>query len=203
MLEGSSKRSGAEQQQIRLRQEMIEQLRSHYGEFGERVLQTVIQEGLHRGGLRQLVHRVCGRVVSDLQRQHETLREFIHRHGETEFLSRARRHHPLRLMRTPKTEQPLPSELEPTAEPYMGAARAEGTSLRITRAGPHRLVRLPQGQVIEDRRSGKERRSGLDRRQSVETVFKNRRFGGERRSGRDRRQRLKKPHKTSTPNLST
>ncbi|MGF1572667.1 MAG: hypothetical protein ACFCU1_06305, partial [Sumerlaeia bacterium] len=40
-----------------------------------------------------------------------------------------------------------------------------------------------------ERRVAEERRSGEDRRDSVETIFKNKRFGKERRSGKDRRQK--------------
>ena len=49
-------------------------------------------------------------------------------------------------------------------------------------------MRLPNDQIVEDRRSGLDRRGGEDRRYSLTAIRKNRRYDGERRRLPNRRQ---------------
>lgn len=180
--EPAHERASLARQDLRAREERVKEIQQRYAKFGDRVLQTIMRAVSNEGDLRRLVHRVTGRVVTDPERQHEVLLEYLSRHGESVFLREA----------TPPSKAPPP-----------GADRGPRTLLNSTPAGvaasaptpthaaapSGRRIRLPSGEIIADRRSGRERRTGKDRRTQVELIYKNRRHGRDRRSGKDRRQR--------------
>jgi hypothetical protein len=182
----ASERAALARQQMREREERMKQTQEHYAKFGDRVVQLIHQTIRQEGDLRRLVHRVTGRVVTDVERQHEVLLDFLHRHGEAVFLREARppstRHTPVGADRGPRQLIDLPTGSETlTPPPTTPSPKAPPPS------GKRKMIRLPSGEMIEDRRSGKERRTGKDRRNAVDLVYRNKRYGKDRRSGKDRR----------------
>lgn len=168
-------RAAAVRQQVADREAKLKALRMHYARFGERVMNAVFHAYEHEGGLRRLVHRVTGRVVIQENSQHEVLSQFINKHGDEVFLRQARGDEG-RITGDSTLADP---DTALTAAPKAAAPPP-------TRPGAKR-VRLPDGRVIEDRRSGRERRRGRDRRSALDTVYKNKRYGGDRRRIPDRR----------------
>jgi hypothetical protein len=158
-------------QQLQDRQAQIRDLRARYGNYGEAVADVVIEEQSREGTLRKLVHRVTGRYVPERSRQHRALIGFLDRHGTDVFLRQAGL--------DPSGSQAR--RRSTVAQAIAGPARTKATGKNS------RQVRLPNGQIIGDRRTGRERRTGADRRQTVQVIYKNNRFGRDRRNSRDRR----------------
>jgi hypothetical protein len=158
-------------QQLQDRQAQLRDLRTRYGKYGEAVAEVVIEEQSREGTLRKMVHRITGRYVPERSRQHRALIGFLDRHGTDVFLRQAGI--------DPSGSQARRSRSGPHAPNVPVRAKANGKTVR--------QVRLPNGQIITDRRSGHERRSGRDRRQLIEVIYKNNRFGRDRRNARERR----------------
>jgi hypothetical protein len=161
-------------QQLHDREARIQALRGHYAKFGERVMGIVLQAFNQDGGLRQLVHRVTGRVIPREDQQNDILAGFIQRHGEGVFVRQA-----IGLDLGTPTAGPLQEREEPSSLRTPTPSQAEKPAVR-------RFVRLPTGEMIEDRRKRPERRQKPDRRASVDLIYSNRRFGGDRRKGQRR-----------------
>jgi hypothetical protein len=195
------RRATAISQRVSSREAKLNEIRAYYAKHGDLVLRVIIHAHNHDGDLRKLVHRVTGRVVTRETRQHEVLAEFLTRHGEDVFLrqagvkrlsgSAAGDQEELDLER--EIEEALATEDSPVDEAEVMEEQDEEEEEEEEQELPEEIVRgrrrlkLPGGEIIADRRSGKERRSGKDRRAQLETVFKNKRFGGDRRSGQERR----------------
>jgi hypothetical protein len=171
-------------QRVQSREAKLNELRAHYAKHGDRVMSAILHTFNQEGDLRRLVHRVTGRVVSREARQHEVLAEFLIRHGENVFLRQAGFKGGAGNSENgqEESEEPLSPEDEPVAE----IEERDEPKIEENIEGRQR-VKLPTGEIITDRRTGQERRSGSDRRDQLETVFKNKRFGGERRRGEERR----------------
>ena len=166
-------RADAVRQSVQTREARIQQLRGRYCKHGERIVTAVVQAFKQEGDLRRLVHRVTGRVVTAESKQHQVLAEFIKRHGGEVFLRQAKMH--------------AADEKSPFAQcPGIQSAPPAPAPAAPNPAGRQR-IRLPSGEVIADRRLRRERRTGVDRRVGVDLIYKNRRFGVDRRGGRERR----------------
>ena len=163
-------RAAAARQKIKEKENRLKEIRAHCAKHGDHVLSTVLHHFNTEGGLSKLVHRLTRRAVTDWDKQLDTLDNYITRWGEASFLRSA---DPRRASNAKRVSHSSPTPLVTQAE--LQAAVKAG----------RRLVRLPSGQVIIDRRSGR-RRVAKDRRQSIEAIRKNQRFGGDRRRG-DRR----------------
>jgi hypothetical protein len=166
------------------REAKINALLTLFNSHGDRVV-AMVREALGRDGdLRRLVHDVTGRVANGDERRCEALLDFIARHGEEVFVRQAMgsREPDRPNTRTQSAQAQDQGEAKGKEEDAESARPGEAGA---TPSGPAawngRWVRLTNGKVIRDRRSGNDRRSGKDRRQRVESIRNNRRFGGDRR----------------------
>jgi len=149
----------AEKRRLASRQETIEEIHRLYARFGDRVVLVMVQALSENHGLRRLVSRLPIRNAAWKDDQlHDVVVRFINDHGVTRFLEHV--------------QPPQPSAAAPA-----------------NHRAPAEVAQSPSQEdwVCEDRRSGQERRSGIDRRDRVDLIFKNQRFGRDRRSGIDRR----------------
>lgn len=119
------------------------------------------------------------------EKQKELLkRKFLRDAGVSDAANRETSTAPPRQVLTP-ADKPRPPEPAPGPEPL-----EEGNPAVLEQQGGTSLPGTkPDGtwDGVTERRSGRDRRTGGDRRAAVEVVFKNRRFGGDRRAGKERR----------------
>jgi hypothetical protein len=190
---GALDRAALAQQRQKDREQQVRWLQSEFNKFGDQIMGLVLHSFNNDGNLRRLVHRVTGRVVPDAKMQSEVLQKFISRHGEGTFLRQAAIDPNASLTPNPDLLTPTPEDGTPSPERSANQRvnRREPTPL----PGTGRLLHLPNGELIRDRRKEKERRTGQDRRNRLEAITKNKRFGGERR----RQSRRKTPPKYVEP----
>jgi hypothetical protein len=164
-------------QKLKEREVQLREIKTTFSKHGLEIMELVERAYQRDGKLRRLVHKVTGRVLPDFRVQIDVLDGFLKRHGGEVFLRQAE-------AKTVDAE----AEAESKSSSNASTLSAPSPPSAPARTGIRRLVRLPNGQIVEDRRSGVDRRGGEDRRNSLTAIRRNRRYGGERRRLPNRRQ---------------
>jgi hypothetical protein len=160
-----------EAKRIEEKEKILAEVQRLYSKFGEEVITIIMDYAFKTHGLAALLKKLNIVAPGTHEEQQQALLEYLNRNGPSQFLKIMRESRKIALIGQPAA-QPISSE-EPQTEAAPLPPPPELTPRFI------------------ERRSGKERRKSLDRRLSIELIFKNKRFGGERRSGFDRRKNWK------------
>jgi hypothetical protein len=169
-----------EAKRIEEKEKILAEVQRLYSKFGEEVITIIMDYAFKTHGLAALLKRLEILAPGTHEEQQQVLLEYLNRCGPNQFLKIMRESRRIALTGQPM-DQPTSSEETQTE------AAPPPTSPEV--ALPAARPRVKPSFV--ERRSGKERRKKVSRRQSIELIFKNKRFGGERRSGLDRRKNWK------------
>lgn len=180
--------------QSQMRQKVRDQVRERFARYGDKSCARIVEAAMFPQGMRQLMERLGMPATAQLDQQLDALSRFLSDHGPNLFLKKLdewerRRHRQsagIPSQRDASDTNPGggPIPVEKILPPKMATKPASGDDLSENR--PEWFD--PNGNYIgPERRKNRERRSGDDRRDKLDSVMKNKRFGGDRRKEPRRR----------------
>jgi hypothetical protein len=175
----------------------MNQYLERYSQFGKKVQAVILTHMRHDGRISELLTHLNLPVSGDIQDQHYALGRFLFQYGGSFFITAMEAQSreeveglKARHMLQGFTAMAAPSTARPQTRPGNTPAPVVVTPQpRETPAATPLPVDLPPGVYTgRERRSGAERRqSNQDRRTEVELIYRNRRFGGRERRKATRR----------------
>ena len=174
-------------------------LKTALAPLGDQVLHAVVRVAWTQEKLKEICKEMSLSISTDARNQIRILVAHIQEIGADVFLRQLERHHKIADFIKPPDKSGINSYRPRVARTkeddserlrWLRPRYANLTPAAMQTSEPAPSAPAPaavRANAPRERRSGKERRSGIARRKKSDLIFRNRRYGGDRRAGKDRR----------------